>query len=324
MEKISIVVPIYKVEKYLNKCIESILKQTYKNLEIILVDDGSPDSCGKICDRYKQKDNRIIVIHQENKGLSGARNTGLSRATGKYICFIDSDDYINQNMIETLYNNLKLTNSDISICGFSQVGEDEIIEKTQKEIAIKVMNKETCLKKLLYHKYNIDIVTWNKLYKKELFNNIKFPERKIYEDFATIPFLIDKANSICCTNQKMYYYVQRKGSINNDSNFNVKIYDLIENLKIMEDFIVSKYSKIYKDIIPGILFFNIIAINQIIKFNRCDENKEYISEIQDKVNKYKKNIIFSNRLTILQKTKLVLLSNLKLYKKILLIYKGRK
>lgn len=324
MEKISIVVPIYKVEKYLNKCVESILKQTYKNLEIILVDDGSPDLCGEICDRYKQKDNRIIVIHQENKGLSGARNTGLSRATGKYICFIDSDDYIKQNMIETLFNNLKLTNSDISICGFSQVGEDEIIEKAQKESTIEVMNKETCLKKILYHKYNIDIVTWNKLYKKELFNNIKFPEGKIYEDFATIPFLIDKANGICCTNQKMYYYVQREGSINNDSNFNVKIYDLTENLKIMEDFIGGKYSRIYKDIIPGILFFNIIAINQMIKFNRCDENTEYISGIQDKVKKYKKNIIFSNRLTISQKAKLVLLSNFKLYKKILLIYKGRK
>ena len=324
MEKISIVVPIYKVEKYLEKCIESILKQTYKNLEIILVNDGSPDSCGEICEKYKQKDNRIIVIRQENKGLSGARNTGLSKATGKYICFIDSDDYISKNMIETLYNNLKLTNSDISICGFSQVGEDEIIEKSKQKGVLKIIDKETCLKKLLYHRYNIDIVTWNKLYKKELFNNIKFPEGKIYEDFATIPFLVDKANNICCTNQKLYYYVQRKGSINNNSNFNVKIYDLIENLKVMEDFVESKYSKIYKDIIPGILFFNIIAINQMIQFNKCDENKEYILEVQNKVNKYKKNIIFSNKLTITQKVKLVLLSNLNLYKKVLLIYKGRK
>ena len=104
----------------------------------------------------------------------------------------------------------------------------------------------------------------------------------------------------------------------------MKIYDLIENLKVMEDFVESKYSKIYKDIIPGILFFNIIAINQMIQFNKCDENKEYILEVQNKVNKYKKNIIFSNKLTITQKVKLVLLSNLNLYKKVLLIYKGRK
>ena len=191
MEKISIIVPIYNVEKYLEKCIKSILSQTYKNLEIILVDDGSPDKCGMICDKYKEIDDRIIVIHQENKGLSGARNTGLKNANGKYVCFIDSDDYINEHMIETLYENLIKTGSDISICDFFQVKENENIKIKKIENAVKIMNKQECLKKLLYHKYKLDIVTWNKLYKQELFNNIEFPEGKIYEDFATIPFLID-------------------------------------------------------------------------------------------------------------------------------------
>ena len=323
MEKISIIVPIYNVEKYLEKCIKSILSQTYKNLEIILVDDGSPDKCGMICDKYKEIDDRIIVIHQENKGLSGARNTGLKNANGKYVCFIDSDDYINEHMIETLYENLIKTGSDISICDFFQVKENENIKIKKIENAVKIMNKQECLKKLLYHKYKLDIVTWNKLYKQELFNNIEFPEGKIYEDFATIPFLIDNSNKICCTKQKLYFYVQRNGSINNKSKYNFKIKDLIENLKIMEEFIEDKYSEIYNEIIPGILFFNIIAINQMIQFNKYNENREYILNVQNKIKRYKKYILKSKGLSLTQKIKLILLNNLELYKKIFLIYKRR-
>lgn len=326
MERISVVVPIYNVEKYLEKCLDSILEQTYKNLEIILVDDGSPDKCGEICEKYHQKDERIIVIHQENKGLSGARNTGLEKSTGKYICFIDSDDYINKNMIEILYNNLIETNSDISICGFKQVNENDKIKRNNNLIEknIKVLDKEKCLKELIYHKYQLDIVTWNKLYKKALFNNIRFPEGKIYEDFATIPFLVDESNNICVTSEKLYYYVQRKGSINNNLKFNPKIYDLIENINKMENLIEKKYKKIYEYVIPGILFFNIIAINQLIEYNECNKNSSYITSIIEKIKKYKKNIFFSKGLLLTQKVKLLLLCYFDLYKKVLIFYKRRR
>ncbi|MBO7334370.1 MAG: glycosyltransferase, partial [Lachnospiraceae bacterium] len=118
MELISVIVPVFEVEKYLKECIESILNQTYTNLEIILVDDGSPDKCGEICEEYAKTDNRIIVIHHENKGLSSARNRGLDIATGDYIGFVDSDDKIAPDMFEILLNNLKQYDADISICGF--------------------------------------------------------------------------------------------------------------------------------------------------------------------------------------------------------------
>lgn len=324
MEKISVIIPIYNVEKYLERCLNSVIEQTYKNLEIILVDDGSPDGCAQICDIYKKKDERILVIHQKNKGLSGARNAGLDIATGKFVCFIDSDDYIDKNMIEILYKNLKHTNSDISICGFEQIDEDEKINKKEKQNNnIKILNKREGLKELIYHKYGLDIVTWNKLYKISLFDKIKFPQGKIYEDFATIPFLIDQSSNICVTDEKLYYYVQRKGSINNNLKFNSHIFDLIENTSKMENFIEEKYGEIYKYVIPGILFFNIIAINQLIEFNKDNENSDYITLIVEKIKKYKKSIIFSDGLFLMQKVKLLLLCHFNLYKKILIFYKRR-
>ena len=130
---ISIIVPIYNVEKYLKKCIDSIINQTYKNLEIILVDDGSPDNCGKICDEYAKKDNRIKVIHKENGGVSSARNVGVENATGEYIGFVDSDDYIEKDMYEVLINNLKKENADISIISNYEVYKNKIIENKKKE-----------------------------------------------------------------------------------------------------------------------------------------------------------------------------------------------
>ncbi|MBR1540013.1 MAG: glycosyltransferase [Clostridia bacterium] len=133
-ELISIIVPVYKVEKYLDKCINSIVSQTYKNLEVILVDDGSPDSCGKMCDEWTQKDTRIKVIHKENGGLSDARNFGLDCAKGKYIQFVDSDDYIEKDMIEFLYKNLKENNADISICSNYMVDEENVINVGTRKI----------------------------------------------------------------------------------------------------------------------------------------------------------------------------------------------
>ncbi len=124
---ISIIVPVYKVEMYIKKCINSIINQTYKNIEIILVDDGSPDNCGKICDDYSKTDKRIIVVHKDNGGLSDARNRGLIAASGQFITFVDSDDYIELNYIETHYNNLINNNADISIAGHNVIYNSSLI-----------------------------------------------------------------------------------------------------------------------------------------------------------------------------------------------------
>lgn len=145
-EKISIIIPIYNVEKYLKKCLDSVISQTYKNLEIILVDDGSPDKCGKICDEYQEIDNRIIVLHNKNIGLSGARNSGLKIATGKYVTFIDSDsdDYIADDYIEVLYKILKEKNADISICNYKSFKND-LNKITNKRIYLKELNSQQAI-----------------------------------------------------------------------------------------------------------------------------------------------------------------------------------
>ena len=198
MKKISVIVPIYKVEKYIHRCIDSIINQTYKNLEIILVDDGSPDSCPRICDEYAKKDKRIKVIHKENGGLSDARNKGVDIATGDYIAFVDSDDYIHPNMYEVLIYELEKNNSDIALCKYKIVYEKSKI-KTEIDGKFEVysLNNLQALDSM-YGKDGVDfIVAWNKLYKKDLFNKIRYPVGKIHEDeYTTYKLLFASKNVI--------------------------------------------------------------------------------------------------------------------------------
>lgn len=227
---ISVIVPIYMVENYLKKCIDSILNQTYKNLEIILVDDGSKDSCANIVDEYEKIDSRIKVIHKINGGLSDARNVGIDESTGDIICFIDSDDYINENMIEVLYKNMINTDSDISICSYLKVNENsEVSNNLEKEI-IKVYSSKEALSNLYDKELDIEtVVAWNKLYRKKVWNNIRYPKGKIHEDEYVIHNLILNSNKIVYSNLKLYYYLQRESSIT--SVFNYKRLDALNALK---------------------------------------------------------------------------------------------
>ena len=216
MEKdlISIIIPVYKVEKYLEKCIESVLKQTYTNLQVILVDDGSPDNCGKICDEYAKKDSRIEVIHKVNGGLSDARNVGIAKAKGKYIGFVDSDDYIKEDMYEILINLIKEYDADVSICNLYDVIEGKEYIRN-KEKGIKEYNRIDILKEVLLDK-NIQSYAWNKLYKKELFNEIKYPIGKKYEDIGTTFYIFEKCNKVVVTSEPEYYYLKRADSLVNN------------------------------------------------------------------------------------------------------------
>ncbi|OKZ56230.1 MAG: hypothetical protein BHV99_06405 [Clostridium sp. 26_21] len=211
---ISIVIPVYKVEKYLEKCIESVLKQTYTNLQIILVDDGSPDNCGKICDEYAKRDSRIDVIHKVNGGLSEARNVGISKAKGRYIGFVDSDDYIKENMYEILLNLIKKYNADASICNLYDVieGKEYIRNKNN---GIQEYSRLDILKEVLLDK-NIQSYAWNKLYKKELFDEVKYPIGKKYEDIGTTFYIFEKCNKIVVTSEPEYYYLKRSDSLVNN------------------------------------------------------------------------------------------------------------
>lgn len=210
---VSIIVPIYKVEPYLQRCIDSIVNQTYTNLEIILVDDGSPDNCPQICDEYAAKDNRIVVIHKENGGLSDARNAGLDICKGEYISFVDSDDWIVLNYIEVLLSIITKENADITIGNHKKVGESNEIDFCKKNDEYKVLNSYQALENLFgEHALNFT-VSWGKLYRAQLWTELRFPKGKLYEDAYLCHLLYNKASTICFLNEPIYYYTQRSDSI---------------------------------------------------------------------------------------------------------------
>lgn len=217
MELISVIVPIYKAEKYLNRCIESIVKQTYDCLEIILVDDGSTDTSPQICDNWGKKDDRIKVVHQKNGGVSSARNSGLNIASGKYIVQVDSDDYIASNMIEVLYKALIEKNADLVICGYLKGKNVDYSFALEKEVETTVINAETALNRIYDSGASAlqYVAPWGKLYKKELFEEIRYPEGKIFEDIYITHQILCRCHRIAVVQNQLTYYYQHSDSIMN-------------------------------------------------------------------------------------------------------------
>ena len=213
---ISVIVPVYRVEEYLERCVKSILSQTYKNLEVILVDDGSPDQCPAICDACAEKDARVKVIHQENKGLSGARNAGINAASGEYLAFVDSDDYVSPHFIEELYQLLQDTGCAIGQCRFSYVKGEGLVE--EGDSAFCIYRGESLMEQLYgpEEKATCFVVAWNKLYRAELFKEtgIRYPEGRIHEDEATTYRLFHEAKKLAFLDRALYgYYTENGGSI---------------------------------------------------------------------------------------------------------------
>ena len=233
---ISVVVPIYKVEAYLIRCIESIIGQTYRNIEIILVDDGSPDSCPSICDKYRNQDNRIIVIHQENCGLSGARNNGIAIAKGKFISFIDSDDYVHPYYIEQLYLTLLKSNKKISACSYTHNAEEFSDSLTND---YKNYSAPEAITEILIER-DFQPSAWGKLYSIDLFQSIAFPPGKIFEDYYTAPRLLHLAGGLAYVNSKLYFYNNNNESITKSS-FNLKQMQYFEVASSVNEFIKENY-----------------------------------------------------------------------------------
>lgn len=214
-DKISIVVPIYNVEKFLPRCIDSLINQSYENIEILLIDDGSTDNCSKICDEYAYKYNNIKVFHKKNGGLSDARNYGIERVESEYIAFVDSDDFVDKDYCKILYKNLIENNADISICKFRETTESKIEEVIKQEV-INIYSKFDAQQNILDTTNNLNTITtvaWNKLYKKKLWENIRYPKGKVNEDEFVIHHLIHNSNKVVYTNLELYYYYQRENSI---------------------------------------------------------------------------------------------------------------
>lgn len=215
---ISVIVPIFKVESFLQRCVESIRNQTYRNIEIILVDDGSPDGCPELCDEYAEKDTRIQVIHKKNGGLSDARNAGINAAKGEYICFVDSDDYIQPTMLECLTSAVEDTGAKLAIVNMRVIDEDgcQIFSLEQSPIQDGFFSAQKLLPKIYQGLGWYYVVAWNKLYHRSLFAQIRFPVGRIHEDEYIIAQIMWKAQNIVCIDSEEYVYIyQRKGSIMN-------------------------------------------------------------------------------------------------------------
>lgn len=256
---ISVIVPVYKVEKYLMNCIDSIINQTYSNLEIILVDDGSPDKCAGICDDYSRKDSRVKVVHKINGGLSSARNAGLEIATGEYVGFVDSDDYIDHHMYERLLHGFESdSNVGITSCMIKRVWEGEVTEFKNNWVISqqRIIPSKDVASKLLTTKHNFTV--WSKLFKRDLIGEVRFQEGKTNED---VLFIFNLSDNILNQNACMveipyygYYYLWRSESICNITT-NFLEYSIIKNYRDMamqildRDPLLSKELSCYADLV---------------------------------------------------------------------------
>lgn len=278
---ISVIVPVYNVEEYLNKCVESIVNQTYKNLEILLIDDGSPDSCPEMCDDWAEKDSRIRVIHKENGGLSSARNMGLDNCSGDYVGFIDSDDWIDLNFFETLYNNLKKDGADISVVGVWKVYENGMKSQTEK-FTKRTFSREETLHNFLYFKNNLAGGVTDKIFKIELFDDVRFPLGLIAEDRYVHAVIYSKINKLVFDPVPMYYYLTRENSICT-SGLNSHTFDRIEITKMICKYLESIN---YTDK-KAVEYFKMKGYHDVLyKLLTINAPKKYIKEYMRKTRKY--------------------------------------
>lgn len=224
---ISVIVPVFNVERYLDKCVQSIIDQSYRNLEIILVDDGSTDHCPEKCDSWRLKDPRIKVVHKENGGLSDARNVGLSKVTGDYISFVDSDDWLHPHFIQYLYQASFSTNADVSCCAVYRRFSGEEEKSFETLPSVQILSKELA-QQMGICRNGIDVYVWNKLYTKDVLSGLIFPQGKLHEDILYTYQALERATAIAYLELPLYNYrCNRKDSILK-SRFSIKRLDAIE------------------------------------------------------------------------------------------------
>lgn len=315
---ISVVVPVYNVERYLDECIKSIINQTYRNLEIILVDDGSTDGSGEICDEYVRRDNRIIAFHKENGGLSSARNYGIKKSTGKYVSFIDSDDYISIYMLEYLHEAIINSNSKIACCDFKKVFDNQTINNLKADNKYEILDFDNCMKMLFsYNHYRY--IACNKLFDKNLFNNIKFPENRYYEDIWPIYNIFKRVDHVVYIRQYLYFYRCHRNSIT-QSNFSRKDYDLIHFLNLVKRDCIKNYNNLYGDFIIAYIYYYLSFINKaILTKSKCIKSRKYLKKY---IKKYWKNILNSKDTPFARKCQVIIYGiSFDLYS---LIYKAKK
>lgn len=275
---ISVVLPIYRVEPFLERCLSSVVSQSYSNLEIILVDDGSPDNCPAMCDEFAKKDPRIVVIHKENGGLSDARNAGIRIAKGEYITFIDPDDYVENTYVSYLYSLIEKYGCRMSLCTHTVVfenGKRKVIGDNSDE----KLDARQCLERMLYHDV-IDTSAWAKLYHRDLFQEITYPEGMLFEDIGTTYRFMIQSGEIACGYKSQYFYILRKHSIVSGA-FHEKKLDLIT----MTDQMAEAVERVFPDLKEAVLRRRVHArfstLNQMLDVrDHRKEKREIIAFIK--------------------------------------------
>ena len=298
-ELISVIVPVYRVEKYLEKCVRSIMNQSYKNLEIILIDDGSPDQCGMICDRLGSEDARIRVIHQNNMGQSASRNAGLAIATGNYIGFVDSDDYLDEDMYEYLYSLIHRQEADISMCAFRKYSEEYgVLEKEDATEVVTFCRDEAM--KALVEDHIMGSQPCNKLFKRSLFDGILFPVGKVYEDIAIMHLVFWKASKVVLSTEKKYNYLIRSTSTSYIQNAEWG-YGLFSAFRDRFIFVKKNYPELMPICMEKVIG---IAIGMYIhwqRFKKDEPIKLWEKEVRQFLKDKKQYVWFSKQLTLHRK-----------------------
>lgn len=307
---ISVIVPVYQTECYLSRCIDSILAQSFRDFELLLIDDGSKDASGMICDRYAQQDSRIRVFHKENSGVSDTRNFGLNHARGDYVAFVDSDDYIGQDYLKILIEMAIENDADIAIISFRSVNCEEalFVESTDRRV---VFSGRELLCEMVKGEM-IGAYLWSMLFKSELFRSVRFPSRKICEDLAVIPYMLKDSQNYVFSSSIQYYYYQRADSIVHSMNLEI-IQDLLKEFERLLTYTEKNYPELYpyafshmaKAVFWGGVDWLLLSSNY---FN-------FATVYRNKLKTYLNHATFLPGLTVKEKIKLfIFLHNVRLYR----------
>jgi len=278
---VSVIIPVYNVEEYLRECVDSVLAQTYTDIEIILVDDGSPDNCGAICDEYAAKDERVRVIHQHNQGIAATRNTGLDAVRGEYIVFLDSDDYLKPDMVQQLHTVCKEQQADMCCCSYVYKKGEKLCDRQEQNMPSAQMELYEGNQRLdnYIRDRKFAHAVWAKMFAAELFNGIRFPEGRLYEDVFVMPILVQKARRIANIRYEGCVYRKREDSITN-GNFGIEQADRLESRLAQLDFV----KKVRPDLAPyavvNLLDISKLQLYRIVRSGGKQEYTEFEKRLQ--------------------------------------------
>ena len=300
--KINIIVPIYNVESYLSKCICSLLSQTYTNIRILLIDDGSTDKSPDICDTYAKQDSRITVIHRSNGGISAARNSGLDALHDEpdesYVAFVDADDYVESDYLAFLYKLSKENDADIVQCGYYIVYSESRYISKGKNYETVILDRKSALESLCYNGI-YDVTFWNKLYKLNIFDSLRFPESRIYEDTALAPHVVNRAKRIAVNMEPKYYYIQRYNSIANGRIFQERKYQFLEAGDELADYVSSLYPDLTKAANVKRVFVRLSTLSQMVNANYND--KKRIKKMRKVILRYAPDVLWNKKSSVRDK-----------------------